>query len=1037
MESLFVYIWKHSRREQIFVLGLILLSQPFYLASLALPKYIINDGLGKRVFEGAQSTATLFRLKWQLPEWLGGATLFSFPGFVLEQWPYLLTLSFEFLVLVLINGLFKYIINMRKGALGERVLQRLRMDLFDMLLRLSPEAARHIKPSEAATIIKDEVEPIGGFVGDAFVTPAYLGSQALMALFFILSESFYLGMVALVMISVQGIIIPRMRREQLRLGKERQVQSRALAGRIGEVVGGMPEVGNHDTSDFERARVSQRLETLFSIRYQLYGRKFWVKFLNNLLAQVTPFLFYSIGGYFALKGTIDVGQLVAVIGAYKELPPPVKELIDWDQMRLDVDVKYEQIVEQFASTTEPQPVDPQADAISFAAGFLDCQALKVVSTGGDALLDRASLMLPLGTHVALVAGAGEGAATFAEVLGRRIMAFEGSIKSGTADFSKISSAVAGSKIAYAGAEPVVFEGSIRDNVIYSLRHPQPGRDHANDDPAQWLGTTAADAAQNASIGDRLREALAVVGLDDAVYRFGLASTINPAGEEGIVAKVLQARRQLRETASALEGVRLIEPFDPAFYNNHANIGENLLFGLARGGAGANLALVASPQVRTILAENGLLDPLVGIGRGIAATMLEIFRGLPADHFLFQRFSFIQAADLPAYEELLARTDAASQTGTRAQGLKPDDLEKLVSLAFLYVEPQHRLGFLTAELQQKILRLREVLSANLPPDLRERIEVYDPENICLTAPLRDNLLFGRIAFEVPGAEPRVVALLRAAVQESGLEEEVYRLGLEFQVGHAGRNLFPAQKMALGLARCLIKRPDMLILNNALPVSSGEDQGALLARLRAQMAGKTLLYVTKDAEIAKGFDSAIVFREGRVQADASAPARMAEPASEDSARPTNDVAVVKALPLFAGVDTARLKLLVFTSQRLLFPADSVLIQQGDASDSAFVIIEGTVEAQWESRDGRVPLNRIGKNSIVGELGIVSQAPRSATVRAVTEVVALRIRGDVLLSLISEFPDIALAIMRDQIRRGVASQDRLAQMAVQAQAKGIAAE
>jgi putative ABC transport system ATP-binding protein len=54
-----------------------------------------------------------------------------------------------------------------------------------------------------------------------------------------------------------------------------------------------------------------------------------------------------IGGYFALQGKIDVGQLVAVIAAYKDLPSPIKELIDWDQQRLDVEVKFAQVVEQF------------------------------------------------------------------------------------------------------------------------------------------------------------------------------------------------------------------------------------------------------------------------------------------------------------------------------------------------------------------------------------------------------------------------------------------------------------------------------------------------------------------------------------------------------------------------------------------------------------------------------------------------------------------------------------------------------------------
>ena len=80
----------------------------------------------------------------------------------------------------------------------------------------------------------------------------------------------------------------------------------------------------HNTSNWERAEIGQRLFTLFTIRLQIYNRKFFVKFLNNFLAQLTPFFFYAIGGYFALRGTLDIGQLVAVVAAYRELPPPVE-----------------------------------------------------------------------------------------------------------------------------------------------------------------------------------------------------------------------------------------------------------------------------------------------------------------------------------------------------------------------------------------------------------------------------------------------------------------------------------------------------------------------------------------------------------------------------------------------------------------------------------------------------------------------------------------------------------------------------------------
>lgn len=117
-------------------------------------------------------------------------------------------LSLMFLGLVIVNGAFKFWINLQKGILGERMLRRLRFQLFALMLRFTPEAQSEVKSSETATIIRDEVEPIGSFIGDAIVVPAQLGTQALTALAFILMQNVWLGLVAGGMVGVQMTVIP-------------------------------------------------------------------------------------------------------------------------------------------------------------------------------------------------------------------------------------------------------------------------------------------------------------------------------------------------------------------------------------------------------------------------------------------------------------------------------------------------------------------------------------------------------------------------------------------------------------------------------------------------------------------------------------------------------------------------------------------------------------------------------------------------------------------------------------------------------------
>ena len=96
-----------------------------------------------------------------------------------------------------------------------------------------------------------------------------------------------------------------LRKRLLVLGRERQLTARALAGRIAETVDGAAEIHANGTSNYERAEISARLGRIFRIRFEFYQRKFLIKFLNNFLSQVTPFLFYTVGGSLVIVGRLD------------------------------------------------------------------------------------------------------------------------------------------------------------------------------------------------------------------------------------------------------------------------------------------------------------------------------------------------------------------------------------------------------------------------------------------------------------------------------------------------------------------------------------------------------------------------------------------------------------------------------------------------------------------------------------------------------------------------------------------------------------
>ena len=422
-KSLARYIWTHTWRQQIWILVVVALSMIPYFMSFDLPKLIVNGPIQGDGFEGPNATQPFLQQVWNVPL-IGEIQLFE--GFQLDREQMLFALSMVFLLLVVINGLFKLYINTYKGRLGERMLRRVRFQLVDLVLRFPPYQFRRVKPAEIATMVKDEVEPLGGFIGDAFVQPALLGGQALTAMVFIMVQNFWLGTIAMGIVGIQLVLIPRMRRRLLRLGRERQLTARELSGRVSEIVEGIGAIHIHDTSNYERADIATRLGRIFKIRYDLYQWKFLVKFINNFLAQVTPFLFYLIGGYLALHGRLDVGQLVAVIAAYKDLPGPLKELIDWDQLRQDVQVKYAQVVEGFSID---RLVDPKIQTLTVEqapslGGSLAAVNLSLIDDSGAKLIERVSLEVQPGESVAIVGAVGQRRRSLRRSLGAPCLAGE-------------------------------------------------------------------------------------------------------------------------------------------------------------------------------------------------------------------------------------------------------------------------------------------------------------------------------------------------------------------------------------------------------------------------------------------------------------------------------------------------------------------------------------------------------------------------------------------------------------------------------------
>ncbi len=130
--------------------------------------------------------------------------------------------------------------------------------------------------------------------------------------------------------------------------------------------------------------------------------------------------------------------------------------------------------------------------------------------------------------------------------------------------------------------------------------------------------------------------------------------------------------------------------------------------------------------------------------------------------------------------------------------------------------------------------------------------------------------------------------------------------------------------------------------------------------------------------------------------------------------DEVHVLATLPIFAGADAASLRLLAFSSELVTILKGDVLFNQGDMSDVAYVLIEGSAEVRVAGPAGPVAVAVIDQRQIVGEMGVLTGSPRSATVVALTRIEALAIRAETLTGVLQSSPAVALGLIRELARR-----------------------
>ena len=854
-KTLFKFIWRYSKRDQIILLVLTAISFPFLYLSLDLPKTIINKAIGGK----------------DVPEEIFGMTV--------DQIDYLLILSGAFLALVFVNGGFKFYVNVFRGQLGERMLRRLRYSLLARVLRFPLPQFKKVSQGEVIQMVNSEVEPLGGFVGDSIALPAFQGGTLLTILIFMFIQDWMLGLAAIALYPIQGYIIPKLQWHVNQLGKKRVRNVRVLAEKIGEAVSGIEEVHANDGARRILARFTERLGVIYDIRYEIFRRKFFIKFLNNFIAQLTPFFFYSIGGYLVIKGDLTFGALVAILAAYKDLSAPWKELLTYYQRLADSRIKYDQVIEQF----DPQGIWPEnyqmaeIEADFSLAGNVSGGNLSILDEESQPIVEKLSFDISKSEHIALT-GPSSGGKDLATILMARLLAPDsGQIVVAGKQIADLPEAATGRYMGYIGPNAFVFNATLKENILLGAMHrPISTEGELNEDlknaqlsgnslddlEAEWLDYTAIGVDSDEGLQKRLIELLQVVDLDGDVYSMGLRSTVDGFDDDQLLEQILTARKKFRERLDKSDISNFVESFDKEVFNSNASVAENLLFGTPKGDSFNSENIGTNAYVVEILERVGLKDEFIRIGRDVASTMVELFADLPSDHEYFSQYSFISSEDLPEFQTLLARSERLG-----LENMSTEDSNQFLSLPFKLIPARHRLDLITNDIQKRILEARKLFAEEIGDELRDEIEFFKAGYYNRSSSIQDNILFGKIALDKANAIEEVNHLVTEIIDQENLRPVIINAGLNSQAGLAGSRLSQGQRQKLSIARALLRRPDHLILNEATSSLDSGSQTIVMSNLLSEMKGRNITWALQRASLAENFDRVLVLSGGQVVEDGS--------------------------------------------------------------------------------------------------------------------------------------------------------------------------
>lgn len=905
-----------------------------------------------------------------------------------------------------------------KGIVSERMLRRLRYSLIARMLRFPKPYFQRTSQGELVAMITGETEPMGGMMGDALTQPVLQAGQMLTILFFLFLQSIWFGLAAVALIPLQAWLIPKLQRQINLMNKARIKEVRQLAAVIGETAAGAADLRTHGGWRHRLALVTDQLGTIFSIRLDIYQKKFFMKFINNFITQLTPFFFFSVGGYLVIQGAVSLGALVAALAAYKDLSSPWKELLAYYNQAQDMSLRWETVVSKFSPSgvideklLTKKPADPPS-----LKGTMSLNGICLTDDDGNSVLENITVDIPQGSVVAIAAPSEEDRVALADVMTREVMPTSGQVSIAGLALSGLAQATISTHIGHANSKPVLFRGTFGENVMMPVgRAPEQFLTQAENGPLAeairagnspdpltpaWLDPSRAGVSSDVELRAWWMTLIQAIGSDGPMFRKSLDQIIDPSVDHNLQKGLVAIRPLVWERIVQAQLEKHVWRFDPDHYNPALPVASNLLFATLKRPKSQG-EITPQDDLFVLLRRLGLEDGLLAISQEMIELLGQIFGTDGTEHPLFRRLGldpalFEKCMDI--FESKKARSNKNLSDAERAV---------LMTLPAQITAEQMGPAF-TQDMKKRIVAQRFEHQDRLKAALNDIYAPLDESSVAEGVSVLENALFGKISDSAGGRADDLRQIVSEVLEQAGLKPAVIDLLYDLPLGLNGTNLPAIFAEPLALMRATIKRPDVLIMDQVLNSYDQSSRTKVHKNLRKLLPDTTMIYLADSFEKPDLFDVYVEVYQGRMVA-----AETADQSIDETATSTDLQRKVRALEttdLFSGLDRRQLRLLAFGAKWFHAEAGDVIFNKDDdPKDGAYMLLSGTAELFKPQEEKVSPIATVGPGTLVGELGLIRNVPRALSMRAVTDIEALRLGADEFLAVVENDAETSFKLLQ----------------------------